>query len=502
MKIRSYLSLRSDYWYLHILWPLLLGAGLLIRIVVYLQNRSLFLDEANLARNIAELSYYDFFAPLQYQQYAPPFFLILEKLNYELAGASEFALRFWPLIMGCTTLAGLYLLIRKLVGTGWPSLLVFYLFAFSQVYIRYSSELKQYSTDMAVTTALIWAAIRYPPINVRRLTGWCILGGIAVWLSMPSVFLLAAVGLYFFYQKWWLDQEINAGTLLLPITFWLINFGCYYFLVLGNDLQRSELIDHHRAHFWPILPTSPEEWQQLWAIAKSLLSTLIGHTLPAVFLGIGGLMFGIFGLWKQGKGLLLLLTLPIGLCLIASGLGRYSLMERLSLFMMPAFGLWLAFGLNFAVKQAPGFLKWGVFSLGVMVLPLRKGMEYFVYPYRYDEMRALLTDLEPRLSKNDLIWVDHSARPAFIWYTRYSTRSFAIDEDYRRIIFGSWTQLAGEDIAELTTTTDSAWLLFSHLVSERSRSDLERHLRSMPTQYGARMDSLQQPAARAFHFVR
>ncbi len=51
----------------------LAGAG--VRVAVYLQNRSFFLDEANLARNIAERSLGDLTQPLHYEQFAPLVFL-------------------------------------------------------------------------------------------------------------------------------------------------------------------------------------------------------------------------------------------------------------------------------------------------------------------------------------------------------------------------------------------------------------------------------------------
>jgi len=53
---------------------LLLSLAALLRCIVYFQNRSLFLDEANLSRNIVEKPYWELFGQLDYEQFAPPFY--------------------------------------------------------------------------------------------------------------------------------------------------------------------------------------------------------------------------------------------------------------------------------------------------------------------------------------------------------------------------------------------------------------------------------------------
>ena len=72
---------------------LLLFLGITLRILVLLQDHSLFLDEANVVRNVAEKTPIEFFQPLDYQQYAPPFFMAIEKGISNLLGNTEFHLR-------------------------------------------------------------------------------------------------------------------------------------------------------------------------------------------------------------------------------------------------------------------------------------------------------------------------------------------------------------------------------------------------------------------------
>jgi predicted membrane-bound mannosyltransferase len=109
---------------------------------VYLQNRNLLLDEANVARNLFERDFTGLVKPLNYEQYAPPVFLWVEKLNAILFGFSEYALRLYPLLAGIASVFVMYALLKRLVPMSalWFPLL---LFVATHMLIRYSSELRQ-----------------------------------------------------------------------------------------------------------------------------------------------------------------------------------------------------------------------------------------------------------------------------------------------------------------------------------------------------------------------
>jgi hypothetical protein len=78
--------------------------GALLRLVQYLRNRSLWLDESSLALNILHRSYSGLLEPLDYHQGAPVGFLMLEKLAVRSLGAGEYALRLAPLVAGLVSL--------------------------------------------------------------------------------------------------------------------------------------------------------------------------------------------------------------------------------------------------------------------------------------------------------------------------------------------------------------------------------------------------------------
>ncbi len=135
-------------------------AGFVLRLRQYLANRSLWLDEAMLANNILSRSFAGLTQQLSNDQGAPIGFLFLQKTITLLLGDSEYALRLLPFLAGCLSLCLMFLLVRK-VASPFAGSLALALFAVSPALIYYSSEVKQYSSDVAIALALVLLFLKY-----------------------------------------------------------------------------------------------------------------------------------------------------------------------------------------------------------------------------------------------------------------------------------------------------------------------------------------------------
>ena len=111
--------------------------GIILRFVLYFQNRNLIIDEANIVRNLAERGFAGLTLPLSYEQYAPPVFLWIEKLASILFGYGEYAMRGFPLLCGIAALYAFYKAGSKLMSQS-ALIVVFALFAFVLHYSKKS----------------------------------------------------------------------------------------------------------------------------------------------------------------------------------------------------------------------------------------------------------------------------------------------------------------------------------------------------------------------------
>ncbi len=138
-----------------------ISLGVLVRIVQYLSNRSLWGDEINLALNIIERSYGELSQVLDNNQAAPLGFLWLEKLATQIWGNSEYALRLLPFIASIVSLGVFYRLVRQYSSTIAAPIAIA-LFACGRYTLYFATELKPYSSDVAIALILSKITKEYP----------------------------------------------------------------------------------------------------------------------------------------------------------------------------------------------------------------------------------------------------------------------------------------------------------------------------------------------------
>jgi predicted membrane-bound mannosyltransferase len=199
---------------------IVLVTGVLLRIMHYLSNRSLWLDEAMLARNILDRDLFDLLRPLDYNQGAPPLFLLLVDAATVLFGSTELTLRLVPVV---AAVAGLFLffLIAKVYIDKRYLPVQMCIFAFSYPLVYYSQEVKQYSMDVAVALALSYAFMRLVASDKAPKAHIAVLGvggGIAVWLSHPAVFVLAGIGVSLLVLIGQENSRLSLGSLFFGLS--------------------------------------------------------------------------------------------------------------------------------------------------------------------------------------------------------------------------------------------------------------------------------------------
>ncbi|MCL4692341.1 MAG: glycosyltransferase family 39 protein [Candidatus Hydrogenedentes bacterium] len=328
------LKQRQTYRWIAPLPALIILLGITLRTAEYLHNKAIWLDEAQLVVSILQRGYLELLNPLEYKQTAPYAFLVAERRAVDLFGPGEYALRFVPWLASTLALPLLWLFLKRFLRFD-GAVVALALFALAPGVIRYASEVKPYALDVVVTILLLVLAKR--SLSASNSGTWllalAIAGAVAVWCSIPAIFVLAGIGATLAIAAA-LDRRGGrfAATVAVGIL-WLLSFATYYQTVIrytGDDaILRSWWTDS----FMPLPPRSLTDLNGFVRTFFDLFRDPIGA--PAI--GIGALLFllGVLSLLFRDRRALLLLLAPIAFALLASGLQRYPFTGRFLLFATP-----------------------------------------------------------------------------------------------------------------------------------------------------------------------
>lgn len=402
----------------YVLFILFIIIGTALRLYIYAANRNLIIDEANVARNIYERGFIALLSPLDYEQYAPPLFLWPVKLFSLLFGFSEYALRLYPLVSSIIAILLLARLLRKTlpVTAAWYPLS---LFAVGYLFLRYSSELKQYMPDVAVVLALLLLATS---TNIRQakprdfILKMTLAGSIALWASMPAVFILFSIGCYYFFICMRQCNYSKLYLILLPASIWIVQFALYYYFILMPQANSDYLQNFHGEYF--IIPKlDVASWQHNWELVKHILSFTGGKTAIGFYTNLLFIIIALVSLLRKQAELFILLIVPILTLLIAAALRQYSLLDRLVLFISPVILLLVGLGLKFILDITSHIIVRGVIYLLCMISFVSYADTTLNYPYQYEEVSAGLAHMQKQNISPGNLYIYHSSDAPFIYYT-------------------------------------------------------------------------------------
>jgi hypothetical protein len=448
-------------------WAIIL-LGLVLRSAQYTVNRPLWLDEAYLALNIINRSLPALTQPLDNTQAAPVGFLILEKLVVLGLGSSEYALRLIPFVAGCASLWLMYHLARRCVQIP-ETLLALSLFALGSHQIYYTSEVKQYASDVTVALLLLLLAAKH--FDAEQETPQFVLlglvGALGIWLSHPALFVAAGAGfalaLHYGSRRDW----ARLRAVLAVALWWGVNLLALYFISLRHIADRQALLQYWGPSFAPWPPWKAPFWfieSALHAFADPVGLVPHGAATAASLLTLLSVIGSIWLLARKWRWGILLLT-PLALTLGASALHLYPFRTRMLLFAVPIILILVTEGLE-PLRLALNRWRW--VSLGVwatlaaclLYLPMSAAIENLTAPDLKEEIRPVMAYLEENRQADDVIYVYYGAIPAFQYYAP----SYGIDsKDY---VIGT----AGRDdpqkyVQDLDKFGGSSrlWIVFSHV---------------------------------------
>lgn len=497
-RIASPIRDQNLFKYLSILGVLL---GALVRLIQYLSNRSLWEDEVNLVLNIIDRSYLELLKPLDYNQAAPPGFLFIEKFAVQLFGDNEYALRLFPFIAGMISLVAFYQLANRYTSKIAAPIAIA-LFACLPHTLYYATEVKQYSSDVMVALLLCFWLIplRHQRLNPKQLLLFGGLGALFIWLSHPTVFVLAGIQASYFLiasnkQRW----KLLANRLPMYLA-WLLSFAGLYFITIRGTLENDTLTSSWGERY----PNSLFDIFWLFDAFGRFFYNPLGFLGITDGIAIFAFIVGCIAFYRRNRVLLLTITAPMIATILAAYLEQYPFRERLVLFLAPIAILIIAEGIAFLFTQTgrrhkPALIL-AVFVFSALVaLPVLRASLLIVRPTQVEEIKPVIAYVRSHQQPDDRLYVYAAGKNQFQYYAPkfgYSPddyilgkHSMAIGGRRNRELSEKGVKQFKREIRQLRGES-RVWFLFCNALEDEERTFL-----SSMQPIGQLLDSFKQPGA-------
>ncbi len=353
---------------------LILGLGIVARLIRCGHDRPYWMDEAALVAGVKALRPGGFFGPLGFNQLAPPGFLVAEWLALHLFGDWRVAFRLVPLAAGIGSLFLFLGVARRCLAPGAvPAALA--LFACSDDLIYYSSEAKQYSSDVVCALACTWLGLTVGsrPITAARALIWGAAGSAVAWCSHPSVFVLAAVGTVGLAAEVRSAGWRSIGLWVAVGLAWAASLAAVHAVAMAQLEQKRGMWAFWAFAFPPWPPRTL--WDASWPARRLILMLVepLSFGMPlgprlSMLPALGCGLLGLVRLWRADRRRFALLASPFAFAMLAAYLRFYPFHGRLVLFLAPTMLLAVASGLDrVGQTRGGGFLHGALVALVVAV---------------------------------------------------------------------------------------------------------------------------------------
>jgi len=536
---------------------IVIGFGAALRAASYLSNAGLYVDEGAIALNVMRRDFAGLLGKLDFNQAAPPAFLFLERLAVLVLGDSEYALRLFPFLFALAALI-LFYAVARFVLAGWAVPLALLFFAVSEQVIHFGAQVKQYSGDVFVTLLVLWMALRLQSrdLTATRLAPFAVVGAAVVWLSHPSVFVLAGVGstlaLLAIRNRDWRALARLLGCFAI----WLCSFALLYSVSLRH-LRTNDLLEAswmRKGTFMPLPPRSVEDLGWFVKTYFNIFSNPGDSPLPIA----AGVAFGIgcAALFRKQKSHLSFLLSPIVFALVASGVHRYPFGRRLLLFIVPILLIVIVSGIEYVIENATPYsvvaallildvavfegllpsaglgrallataivsaaavalamamrasprrkfgsaLAGAAISLLLLLQPVGGATNATLHPPEGQDLRPVMAYTQQHIQPGDVIYVYHHQLESYLYYApRYGLDSAesVIGTDARTDWKNDENEFYKRELDRLKGRT-RVWVLFSHVRSQGGVNE-ERYMVKYLNTIGRELDRFKKGAASVYLF--
>jgi hypothetical protein len=474
-----------------ILFKTIIFSSIIIRIIAYTRESSLWYDEAALVESIIVRDISNLVvSPLANSQTAPVFYLYTVKLLGLLFGYSESVLRFYSFVVFIGMLLVEWALLKKAFKVEslfvWAALCIT---STLSIYMNYSHELKPYMGDAFFAVLILYLYHLYgtTKINTALFTLCCCL---SLLFSSPAIFFSASVGIVecisAIRSK---NKKYFFNILCFGLTISAVFLGNYV-LWLRPVTEDSTMVNFWKFHRFHILPLSIKQLLTDARLIYSVLKVKSSLFITACYtlLAIAGLIISIY----RKNRISLAVGTSLFLLLVASNFEKYPIVDRLNLFVYVIFIMYMSICLDIAksvtinIKSSiTGRLilniktKWiGLLVIFLFIL-INTSYILFAYDGLYKdthEANQLIKYVRLNIKDDESLYVYPLSKHVFRYKNGYDSNRIG-NVAHDNIIWGRggfyWSKNNQDDMSEFQIIAESkkCYLLFSHLWEEEGWRD-------------------------------
>ena len=403
-----------------------LAIGVALRTRQYVADRSFYSDESYIALNLGARSFRGLLAPLSWDQNGPVLFLWIERALAAVLGVRELALRLYPFLGGILLIAIFWLLAEQLLR-GRTALLATLSVALSPLLIRYSNEVKPYSTDALATALVLLFTLRVldDPLARSRWIALTLAGVGAIMASNPAVFVVLSAG-----------ASLVVSMRVRRLPHWRTRMAAFgaacgaTFIALYVVMLRSAATSPYLQRYFRdrlLRAAAPDFLDRIrMAVSTTVMTAWQGDSsrvLPHLFPVL--LLLTVFGavylLRERGLPVAMLVVGPLMLAFCASTVGEYPVVARTMVFAIPLLILLVS-------AAVEGLLRWTVpararpaclaaVAIGLLATPVSSDYRDFADPPLIQHSRPLVGTFNRLAGPADPVYVSHWGRAAWVFYT-------------------------------------------------------------------------------------
>jgi hypothetical protein len=415
-------------------WPLLAAAAVLfgsvVRLRQYLSGRSLWMDEASITMNVLQRSPGRLMRPLGLFQAAPAGWLWAEKAATGVFGDSEESLRLVSLAGGLLVLVLTWDVARRAFGQRAAAVATV-LVAVSPALIRYSNEVKQYSSDAAcimviLDVAMILSCYRSSRVPWRRIVVFGALISAACFVSQAAVLVAVLVLPVLMFWIWPVSRVRALALVGIGSIGGLLQYVTTIRYLTDSQAHRSAV----RWFYPPMLPNASILDRLLWLPGGLIRLAHDPFGAPvALLLGFGVVLATVTSRPEQRRAVLLLCC-PLVIEALAVLDYGYPLGGRFSLNLIPPTLILCCAPLayrpasdSFASDRTYLGIRWtwvagaAAVVLGSLLLSqLPKSIRLFVTPQTVTEIRPVLEQVKAQRYPGEAVIPYAGADGQYVYY--------------------------------------------------------------------------------------